>query len=115
MWAVTDVAFEIVDDMTDDPVVTVLVRTPIGQLAFAAEPFVEGDTLVARRTHVQGAQANAIGAANLIVIARAVMEGMGYNGLIIEGALRTTRANPGHRPRKIRFTRDVRATPAAER
>jgi NADH dehydrogenase FAD-containing subunit len=108
MWDVADISFEIVSDMTDDPVVTLLVQTPAGQLTFTAEPVENGDTLVARGTHVQDASTNAIGTANLMVIAQALMERMGYDGLVVEGALRTTGANPGRRPRPIRFTRHVR-------
>jgi hypothetical protein len=43
-----------------------------------------------------------------MVIAQAVMEGMDLDGLIVKGALRSTGANPGHRPRDIRFTRRIR-------
>ena len=38
MWAVADIRFKMVDDMTDDPVVTVSVTTPTGWLTFAFEP-----------------------------------------------------------------------------
>ncbi len=112
MWDVADISFEIINDMTDDPVVTVLVQTPIGQLTFTAEPVEDGNVLVARGTHVQDASANAVGAANLMVIAQAAMKEMGYDGIVIEGALRTTGANPGRRPRTIRFTRHIRPAPA---
>ena len=95
MWDWADVSFEILDDMTDDPVVTLLVQTPIGYLTFTAEPVEEDNTLIAQRTHVQDGSANLIGTANLMVIAQALMEGMGYNGLVVTGALRTTGANPG--------------------
>jgi hypothetical protein len=112
MWAVEDISFEIVSEMTDDPVVTVRIMTPAGQLTFTGEPEEQGDTLIVRRTHVQDASANAIGPANLMVVAQALMEGMGYDGLVVEGAVRTTGANPGHRPRLFRFTRHIRPPPA---
>jgi hypothetical protein len=114
MWDVADISFEIINDMTDDPVVTVLVQTPIGQLTFTAEPVEDGNVLVARGTHVQDPSANAVGAANLMVIAQAAMKEMGYDGIVIEGALRTTGASPGRRPDILRFSRHVRPAPAAE-
>lgn len=111
MWAVEDISFEMVNDMTDDPVVTLMVSTPKGGLAFTAEPVMRGNILVLQGTHVQGAHPGAIGTANLMMIAQAVMEGMDLDGLVVEGALRTTGANPGRRPRDFRFTRRVRSSP----
>ena len=113
LWDVADIAFEIVDDMSDDPVVTLRIATPAGPLTFMAEPAMQGTTLRLTRAHVQDAAPNTVGAGNLLVIARAVMEGMDLDGLVVEGALRTTGANPGHRPRALRFTRRVRPAPAA--
>jgi len=46
MWAIADISFEIVNDMTDDPVVTMSVATPAGVLKFTAEPIQRGNTLV---------------------------------------------------------------------
>ena len=112
MWAGGDISFEMVDDMTDDPVVTLLVTTPAGMLMFVAEPEERGSTLVLKGVHVQATRPNAIGTANLMVVARALMEGMDLDGLEVEGALRTTGANPGHRPRPFRFSRRVRPAPA---
>lgn len=109
MWAVEDVSFELVDEMTDDPIVTLLVLTPAGRLTVTAEPIVQGTSLRLQGTHVQDTRANTIGAGNLLVIAQALMERMGFDGLIVEGAIRTTGANPGHRPRILRFARRVRA------
>lgn len=71
------------------------------------EPEAQGSTLMLRFVHVQDARPNAVGAANLAVIARALMETIGIDGLVVEGAVRTSGANPGRRPRVIRFTRRV--------
>jgi len=113
MWSIPEISFEMVDDMTDDPVVTLVAITPAGRLTFVAELVKRETILVLRGTHVQDADPNAIGAANLMVIAQALMEGMGFDGLDVEGAVRTTGANPGHRPRAFRFTRRVRLAPAS--
>jgi hypothetical protein len=64
-----------------------------------------GRTLRLIGLHIQGAAANAIGVANLRVLADAVMEKMDYDAIEIEGAIRTTGAGPGRRPGCLRFTR----------
>ncbi len=112
-WGVDDIAFEFVDDLTDDPVVTIRVLTPVGTLMFMAVPVISGTTMILRGLHVQDSVPNAVGPRNLMMVARAVMEGMELDGLVIEGALRSTGANPGHRPRDIRFARRVRVAPRA--
>jgi hypothetical protein len=114
VWDPADLSFEMVDDLTADPVVTIVVLTPDGRLSFMAEPEMTGSTLVLHRVHLQDAWANAVGAGNLMRLARTVMERMDIDGLVIEGAVRTTGANPGRRPRVLRFSRRVRAA-AAER
>jgi hypothetical protein len=114
VWDPAGISFEIIDDMTSDPVVTVVVSTPGGTLRFMAEPEMSGSTLILRGVHVQDAWANAVGAGNLKVLARTVMERMDLDGLVVEGALRTTGASPGRRPGVLRFSRYVRPAPAAE-
>jgi hypothetical protein len=114
LWSGADISFEIVDDMTDDPVVTVRVTTPVGVLMFAAEPVVMGRTLLLRGTHVQDGRPNLVGASNLGVIAQALMEGMGFDELVVEGAVRTTGANPGRRPRLMRFARRSHGSASAD-
>ena len=111
MWDAADIGFDMVDDLSADPVVTVFVSTPVGTLKVMAEPEKRGRTLVLHGLHMQDLEPNRIGAANLMVIARVVMEGMDVDGLVIEGGLRTTGANPGRRSRILRFARRIR--PAA--
>jgi hypothetical protein len=113
MWEPAQITFDLVDDMTTDPVVTVTVHTPAGVLKLMAEPERVGRTLVLHGLHLQDLSPNAIGAANLIVLAHVVMQRMDIDELIVEGGLRTTGANPGRRPRVLRFSRRVRA--AADR
>jgi hypothetical protein len=108
-WAASDIRFEILDDLSDDPVVAVTVVTPEGELRMMAEVEQDGTTLKLLGLHVQGLKPNTVGPGNLRVIAEAVMERMGYDGLEIEGAVRTTGINPGHRPARLRFKRRVRA------
>jgi hypothetical protein len=95
--------------MTDDPVVTVRILMPVGPLTFMGVPIMLGATMVLQGLPAQDQTSNTVGPGNLMVIAHAVMEGMGLGGLVIAGALRATGADPGHRPRDIRFARRVRA------
>jgi hypothetical protein len=111
MWDIGAISFEIEDVSTESPVMTIAVTTPDGVIAFMGEPDVADTVLVVRGVHVQGARANLAGAGNLLVLARALMERMGYDGLVVEGAVRTSGARPHHRPRVLRFTRRDRAAP----
>jgi hypothetical protein len=74
-----------------------------------AELELRGTTMVLKGMHVQDLRPKVVGAANLAVIARMVMERMDLDGLVIKGAVRSPGANPGRRPRDIRFSRRVRA------
>jgi hypothetical protein len=53
-WSVDNPVFEIVDDVTSDPVVTVQVTTPGGFLKFMAEVEVEGSTISVARNACAG-------------------------------------------------------------
>jgi hypothetical protein len=53
LWGTEDISFDLVDDMTDDPVVTIRVLTPIGPLTFMAESVVSGTTMILRRLHAR--------------------------------------------------------------
>jgi hypothetical protein len=110
-WRPDQIVFDIVGDETDDPVVTAQFETPAGPILAMAEVEDDGRTLRLIGMHLQGAAANAVGAANLRLLASVVMDRMDYDAIEIEGAVRTTGARPGHRPRPIRFTR--RSGPAA--
>lgn len=109
MWVPDDLSFEIIDDMSEDPVVTIIVTTPDGIMKFMAEPEQVGTTLIMHATHIQGLWSNAVGAGNLIVLARTLMERMEFDEIVVEGAIRTTGANPDNRPRVFRFTRRIRS------
>jgi hypothetical protein len=106
-----DITFEVVAEETDHPVATVSFGTPAGEIKIMAELEEQGQTLRLVGLHIQGAIANAIGVANLRILADAVMEKTDYDAIEIEGAVRTTGASPGHRPGRLRFTR--RSGPAS--
>ncbi len=109
MWSIGDISFEIADEITEWPILTIAMLTPAGELLFTGEPEIRGRVLVVHGAHVQGSFANRIGAANLLVLAQALMERMGYDELVVEGAVRTSGANPEHTPRIMRFSRRVHA------
>ena len=74
LWMVRDISFDFVDDLTDDPVVTLRIFTPVGPLTFMAQPVMVGMILVLKGLHAQDSAANAVGPGNLMMIAQAVME-----------------------------------------
>lgn len=59
-WGPGDISFDIVDDETDDPVVTVRFETPAGSILVMAEVEEHGRTLRLLRLHMQGVAANAV-------------------------------------------------------
>lgn len=82
-------------DGSEGDVVTVAIGTPAGRV-----------DVMAVGAHIQcDAGPNALGIANLHAIAELILERIDCDEATIEGAPRTTGANPGHRPRVIRFTR----------
>lgn len=111
-WSKAHISFDIIVDMTGDPVVTLAVTTPVGLLAFMGEPLVERRAMRVLATHVQGAKAGAVGWVNLRLLAEVIMEGMDLDDLVIEGAVRTTGAGAGRRPKPLRFRRNRAAGPA---
>jgi hypothetical protein len=112
-WRPDDITFDIIAEDTDHPVATVSFMTPVGEIRVIAELEQQGRTLRLIGLHIQGATANAIGTTNLRVLADAVMENMDYDAIEVEGAVRTTGASPGRRPRRLRFTRRSRPTAGA--
>ncbi len=75
--------------------------TPAGEVGILAEVSENGTTLILDGVHIEGPGANAVGIACLRTLAEVVMEELGYDAIDIQGAPRTTGANPGqhHRPR----------------
>lgn len=106
-WAVSDLSFEMDDDQTDDPIVTIVVHAPGATLQIIAEIILDRSirSMTLSGTHIHGATANLVGGANLRTVAQAVMRGMHLDEIVVEGGIRTTGANPGRRPRPFRFTR----------
>ena len=108
-WQLDDItAVELVTDLSDGDLVTIRVSTPVGAIEIMGMVTFDGPVVVVTNTHIQGLSANAVGVSNIRIIAEAVLERIDCDEARIEGAARTTGANPGHRPRVIRFTRRSR-------
>lgn len=111
-WRVDQISsLGLIADETDDPVVTFAFQTPAGVISIMgeAEEAEDGTVLCLLGMHIEGPGANEVGRANLRVLADFVMEEMGYDAIEVEGAARTTGANPGRRSRRLRFPRRARA------
>ena len=93
-------------DDAEGAVATFAVNTPAGEIKVLAEVASDGRTLRLINAHIEGPGRNAIGRANLKVIADLILEELDYDELDIQAAARTTGANPSpdHRPR-FRYAR----------
>ena len=104
-WRPDDITFDLDPEGTEHPVVTIRFETPAGEILVMAEIEEQDRTARLIRLHIQGPAPNTLGVANLRMLADAVMRELDYDGIEIEGADRTTGANPGRRPRPLRFNR----------
>jgi hypothetical protein len=110
IWRKNEVAFTFLDDLVAHPIVAIAIDTPAGELRVMAVVQEAGRIMTLSRLHMHGEQAaarNSVGPGNLKVLAQIVMEGLDLDGLVIEGARRTTGAGAGRTPRRIRFTRHL--------
>jgi CTP-dependent riboflavin kinase len=108
MWTKDDIRILLVDDMTDHPIVTARITTPDGEVTVMAEANEVNQCLILRNFHIHGEniRPRQFGYARLRSLVSAVIDTLeNYDEIIIEGAVRTSGAGKGHRPRPIRFTR----------
>ncbi|MDV2986024.1 UNVERIFIED_CONTAM: hypothetical protein Q9R58_17050 [Methylobacteriaceae bacterium AG10] len=117
VWSAADLSIALVDDLSGGPVATIAIGTPVGTLFVMGEPRIEGRTLHTGAIHVYGTglEPNEIGPAALRCLIDAVLAELDCDGLVIEGAVRTTGANPGPRTRSIRFARRARPETGSRR
>lgn len=113
MWTAADIEIVLLTDDTDDPVVTAEIVTPAGTLRAMAEPEWRERCLILRGYHMHGEDVgpNEFGWRELRWLAQAAMEVLDVDEIRVEGEVRTSGANPGHRPRPVRFTRKIRPHP----
>jgi hypothetical protein len=108
IWRKDEIAFTFLDDLVAHPLVAIAIETPAGELRVMAVVEETARIMTLRGLHMHGEQVgtkNGVGPANLKLLARIVMEGLDLDGLVVEGARRTTGAGPGRIPRRIRFAR----------
>lgn len=92
----------------------VTIDAGIGNLTVTilAEASLDGRALILRGTHFDGPGPNTLGIATLREIANRIAEIADVETVVVEGAIRTTGAAPGRKPRALRFARPTRAGPA---
>jgi len=116
MWTADDIAITLRHDLTEDPVVTAEIKTPDGTIWVMADLSITDNVMTLRQVHIHGHDVGSggYGARQLRWLAQAVMEAIDVNLTIVEGASRTTGANPGRRPGPIRFQRKTVAPPGGD-
>ncbi len=114
-WNAEDVLIVLVDEVSEGKIVTLEVIAPGASLLIMGEIMEDSRRLVVTGAHIssKGVNPNEVGIANLKRVAQVIMEMGGYDEIIVEGAIRTTGAHPGHKPRAIRLARN--RGPAPER
>jgi hypothetical protein len=97
----------LVDDGSTEDIVTIRIVGPGLDLMIMGEIEEIGGILVARRVHIGATPggANSLGLRRFREIAGLLMDLGGYDAILVEGHTRTTGANPGRRPRPLRFSR----------
>src|SRR6266702_4799215 len=107
-WHAADIAIFLDGAQTDDPIVTAVIMTPVGELEVMAMVVSDRTTLTLSALHIQrsGDFVRPFGLGNLRRLADAVMEELDCDGIRIEGAARTTGSGPGRR-QILRFKRRV--------
>jgi hypothetical protein len=114
-WNADDIRVVLLSDVSEGDIVTVEVTIGDISLRIMGEIREHDRRLAAVGAHISstGIKPNEVGIANLRLVAQALMEVGGYDEIVVEGAIRTTGARPGHRPRAIRFARNGDPVPAA--
>jgi hypothetical protein len=104
MLSPPDISFEMQFDHSEGAVWTVTIKVPGATIELMGDVAEQGNTLTASEVHIQiAAAAPVLTRKTMAVIASRVMEEMGYAQIVIAGAVRTTGARKGHRPRPLRF------------
>jgi hypothetical protein len=107
MWTAKDIRVELEEEVSDGRIFTVYLVTPAGTIKVMAEADGTPRYPIIRGVHIQGEDVGPhdFGTVQLRWLVQAVMETMDLDGLVLEGNVRTTGANPGRRPRVLRFAR----------
>jgi hypothetical protein len=87
----------------DEDVVELTITGPQGTITVITGWQVANDTLTLDGLHLDGSGPGVFGPTALLAMAKELGRHVGVRVVIIHGAVRTTGANPGHRPREIRI------------
>jgi hypothetical protein len=103
------ITIDLIGDQSEGSIVTAAIKTAAGTIKVMAEVILEDPCLILRRFHIEGVDVgvNDIRPAGLRRMVQEVMEELDVQEIIMEGSRRTTGANPGRTPRRLRFTRKV--------
>ena len=106
VWRADDLTFDIIDDVTDHPVVTIRITLPGSSVDLMGEVIAKDTELRLIKVHIfiSGTR-NILRKGQMQAVALVIMERLGYDRIVIQGAARTTGACPGRRPRPFRFAR----------
>ena len=112
MWAPDDIRIHLDHEATDFPVVGIEIETPVGLIRIMGELVEVGRRIVVREAHIESETPGkssvvpaGIGVGALIAIARAFLEEVDADEVIVEGGVRTTGRGKGRRPKPFRYAR----------
>jgi hypothetical protein len=100
---------DFISEQSEGSIATVAIKTAAGTIKIMTEVALEGRCLILLGLHIEGVDVrpNHIRGAGLRRIAQEVMEELDVDEIIIAGSVRTSGANPGRTPRRLRFARKV--------
>lgn len=108
-WSKDDIRIDIYDG--EDDVVLAIVETPAGKVNLACNVSTYSDRKLEFKNlhiHSEKVRKNKFGVKNLLNLMRAIAEFYDVDELVVEGAKRTSGANPGKIPRPIRYRQNRR-------
>lgn len=104
MWLPEDITFDLKFNHSEGRIWLVTIQVPGAVIELMGEVLELGPGLTATGVHVQvKGTGDRLTRSKMRVIAQRIMEEMGYDQIIIVGAVRTSGARPGNRPRILRF------------
>ena len=100
-----DIELIVDEQLSEDPCLIIEIVTPHGRLMVMGEVEVFADFLVIKGMHVGGDAALRWGWSRLRRLGRSIAEKLDVEYIEIRGAVRTTGANPGRQPSRVRLLR----------
>ena len=112
-WRADDLRIVLLDEVSEGDIVASEDTVGNATLRIMGEIRRAGQNLAVEGVHISssGLDPNELGFAKLRRISQAIMELGNCDEILVEGAVRTTGAHPGHRRGVLRFTRNRRPRP----